>query len=99
MHRRTMLRVLHNLTKPHTMSDDVFTDMLEDDDFICNDEEPTLEDSIRALVRVSRGVLKVIGKDHPLAAGLSDAIDNAEPWLETEDDPRSMGWVGADGLP
>lgn len=88
------------------MSDDVFTDMLEDEDFIGNDEdfigndeEPTLEDSIRALVRVSRGVLQVIGKDHPLAAGLSDAIDNAQPWLETEDDPRSMGWVGADGLP
>jgi hypothetical protein len=54
----------------------------------------------RALVNYCRRANIIVGEhgnDHTKA--LDEALDNFEPWLEEENDPAAMGWVGKDGRP
>jgi len=59
-------------------------------------EDPVFAD-VRKLIEVARRVANGSTSDDDLAA-LEDAIEAVE--LHTDDDdPKSMGWVGSDGLP
>ena len=61
-------------------------------DYPC--EEPSFEASVAALVELTRQMLKTAPN-----ADLEAAVDNVAEYLEQEDDPRKMGWVGSDGRP
>jgi hypothetical protein len=54
-----------------------------------------------ALVEAAKAVLN--NRDPSLAAqiefALGRAIEQFEPWLEQDEDPRSMGWVDDKGRP
>jgi hypothetical protein len=65
-----------------------------------NKELVAVVHAARALVNYCRRANIVIGEhgnDHTKA--LDEALDNFEPWLEEDNDPASMGWVGKDGRP
>ena len=59
-------------------------------------EDPVFVD-VRKLIEVARKVANGETSDNDLGA-LEDAIEAVESHIE-DSDPRSMGWVGSDGLP
>jgi len=61
----------------------------------------SFESDLLVLVRAARKVSDSFtypgaGKD---AIALRNALDQFEPWLDNDQDPRSMGWVDSKGRP
>lgn len=60
--------------------------------------QPTFEETIEQLLHTCEYVLKrnevLIGRDE-----LYRLVVEVYEWIPEQDDPRSMGWVGNDGLP
>jgi hypothetical protein len=55
-----------------------------------------------ALVRVARTLHNACKRDGIRITendALGEALEQFEPWLEEDNDPRSMGWVNDKGLP
>jgi hypothetical protein len=72
-----------------------------DDVYGCPDceggvEVPTMEDSVRRLVRVARGVAEWAPAE--MSRQLTEAADDVEGWMEV-DDPSANGWVDSKGRP
>ena len=59
-----------------------------------------LEDLL-ALVRAARALVdsRPIELGDPQLLALAAALEQFEPWLEQDETPQSMGWVGKDGRP
>jgi hypothetical protein len=64
-------------------------------------EPPTMEDSLRNLLRAAREVAKnaAVGCTTEEVETLMLAIEEMEEWTDQSNDPRENGWVGQNGLP
>lgn len=53
-----------------------------------------------ALVNAAHDVVsQTLNEACPEIVALKDALEQFEPWLDGDEDPRSMGWVDDRGLP
>lgn len=59
----------------------------------------SLVQAVRVLVNLHDNPMHVQDRVREPLATLSAALDQFEPWLEQDDDPRSMGWVDDKGRP
>ena len=54
----------------------------------------------RDLMSLVQAARDIVANPAPMNVdALQKAIDQFEPWLEQDDDPRSMGWVDDKGRP
>ena len=62
--------------------------------------EPSMQELFDAdLVALVKAVRKVVSGHPDSISALTEALDQFEPWLDNDNDPRSMGWVNDRGLP
>jgi len=64
--------------------------------YACADDSPgeRYDKDLIALVNAARQVAEDFDLRH-----LREAVEQFEPWLEQDEDPRSMGWVDDKGRP
>lgn len=65
-------------------------------------EAEAFDHDLLALVAAARAVGTLLWKredDSEEAKALREALEQFEPWLDQDEDPRSMGWVDDRGRP
>lgn len=90
------------MTTPDDDSDRLLVEVNELDDAYAGASLAECYDKdLLALVRAARAVVSRNhrGADTETERALRVAVDQFEPWLEQDEDPRSMGWVDDRGRP
>ncbi len=62
------------------------------------DDDAAFNSDVKRLLRAATAALKTMPRDSHAFENLRDAIEQVEPWFDS-DDPRDMGWVDARGRP
>lgn len=85
--------MVNSMPSPHELE---HIDQAHDEYLAGTDKAAQYDHDLIDLVTAARAVVNA-GPD--LYPDLAAALDQFEPWLEEDDDPRSMGWVDDKGRP